>query len=220
MRFLPTHAARVMIACLQMKPLGSMLVEPMRVKRCLAKSNFRCLADSSLSLSGKKIRGAGLLVLVLAGGLLRAADLSPSREGLELFEKKIQPILTETCYKCHSHDADKIKGGLLLDSHEAALKGGDTGPALVPGKPEESLLIKAIRYTDPDLQMPPKGKKLSDEQISALTEWVKLGAPRPPPIATDRLNRRRSTADDKKWWVFQPVRKPSVPGVKNSRWPA
>src|SRR5947209_15584925 len=131
--------------------------------------------------------------LLLAGGWLRAAEPTPSPEGFELFEKKVQPILVENCYKCHSHDADKIKGGLLLDSQEAALKGGDTGPALVPGKPEESLLIKAIRYTDPDLQMPPKGKKLSDEQIAAVTEWVKLGAPRPAPVATDRLNRRRST---------------------------
>ena len=159
-------------------------------------------------------------LLLLAGGWLRAAERAPSPAGLELFEKKVQPILTETCYKCHSHDADKIKGGLLLDSQEAALKGGDSGPALVPGKPEESLLIKAIRYTDPDLQMPPKGKKLSHEQIDVLTEWVRLGAPRPAPVATDRLNRRRSTAEDKDWWAFQPVRKPSVPEVKNSAGPA
>ena len=172
-------------------------------------------------LFGQKVLGAGFLVLAFARGLLWAAV--PSPEGLELFEKKVQPILAETCYKCHSHDADKIKGGLLLDSHEAALKGGDTGPALVPGKPEESLLIKAIRYTDPDLQMPPRkggGKKLSDEQISALTEWVKLGAPRPTPVANDRLNRRRSTAEDKNWWAFQPVLRPSVPEVKNPRWSA
>ena len=159
-------------------------------------------------------------LLLLAGGWLRAAERAPSPAGLELFEKKVQPILTETCYKCHSHDADKIKGGLLLDSQEAALKGGDSGPALVPGKPEESLLIKAIRYADPDLQMPPKGKKLSDEQINVLTEWVQLGAPRPAPVATDRLNRRRSTAEDKDWWAFQPLRKPSVPEVKNSTGPA
>jgi hypothetical protein len=155
----------------------------------------------------------GFSLLFPRGGSLRADDQSPSRGGLELFEKKVQPILTENCYKCHSHDADKIKGGLLLDSREAVLKGGDTGPALVPGKPEESLLIKAIRYTDPDLQMPPKGKKLPDEQIATLTEWVKLGAPRP---ATERLNRRRSTAEDKGWWAFQPLSKPTVPKVKNS----
>src|SRR5215510_1401553 len=132
---------------------------------------------------------------LLAASQLDAAETSA--KGLELFEKRVQPIFAEHCYKCHSHDADKIKGGLLLDSTEAALKGGDTGPALVPGKPEDSLLIKAIRYTDPDLQMPPKGRKLSDAQIAVVTEWVKLGAPRPAPAVTDRLNRRRSTAEDK-----------------------
>jgi mono/diheme cytochrome c family protein len=161
----------------------------------------------------------GFWLLLSAAGLF-AGDGVPSREGLELFEKKVQPILAGTCYKCHSHDADKIKGGLLLDSQEAALKGGDTGPAVVPGKPEESLLIKAVRYTDRDLQMPPKGKKLSDEQIAALTEWVRLGAPRPAPVATDRLHRRRRTAEDKDWWAFQPLRRPVVPEVKNLQWSA
>src|SRR5678810_192489 len=125
-----------------------------------------------------------LAILSLAGTRLQAAEVSA--QGLELFEKQVQPIFAEHCYKCHSHDADKIKGGLLLDSTEATLKGGDTGPAVVPGKPEESLLIKAISYADPNLQMPPKGKRLSDEQIAAVTEWVKLGAFRPAPVVTDR----------------------------------
>ena len=71
-------------------------------------------------------------------------------------------MLANNCYKCHSAEAEKVKGGLLLDTREALLKGGDTGPAIVPGDPEKSLLIKAVRYTDPDLQMPPKGEKLSD----------------------------------------------------------
>ena len=154
---------------------------------------------------------------ILVSGPAHAAEPAPSSAALELFEKKVQPILAETCYKCHSHDADKIRGGLLLDSSEAALKGGDNGPALVRGKPDDSLLIKAIRYADPDLQMPPKGKKLSDDQISTLTEWVRLGAPRPASPTTDRLHRRRSTAEDKDWWAFQPVRKPVVPDIGNSR---
>ena len=186
--------------------------------RRFAKRIFPCRTGNGSLFFGQKVRVAGFLLLILTRGLLWAA--APSPEGLELFEKKIQPIFAETCYKCHSHDADRIKGGLLLDSPEAALNGGDTGPALVPGKPEESLLIKAIRYTDSDLQMPPKGKKLSEEQIADLTEWVKLGAPRPAPAATDRLHRRRSTAEDIGWWAFQPVRRTVVPEVKNSRWSA
>jgi len=196
-----------------------MSLEAMTSTRRVAKA-IRLQLTSHGFLLSKSVRSFGFSALFLVSASLRAVDQPPSREGLELFEKKVQPILTETCYKCHSHDADKIKGDLLLDSREAALKGGDTGPALVPGKPDESLLIKAIRYTDPDLQMPPKGKKLPDEQIAVLSEWVKLGAPRPAPVATDRLNRRRSTAEDKSWWAFQPLRKPALPAVKNSRWPA
>ena len=86
--------------------------------------------------------------------------------GVEMFEKHIRPIFIENCYKCHSAEAEKVKGGLLLDTREGILKGGETGPALVPGNPEKSLLIKAVRYTDENLQMPPKNKKLSPEQIA------------------------------------------------------
>src|ERR1035441_477022 len=105
-----------------------------------------------------------------------AADLTPAQS--DFFENKIRPVLADHCYKCHSTFAEKIKGGLLLDSREALLKGGDDGKAIVPGDPEASLLIKAIRYTDPDLQMP-KDKKLEDGQIADLTAWVKMGAPDP-----------------------------------------
>src|SRR6267378_676673 len=87
---------------------------------------------------------------------VRGAD-----DGVEFFEKKIRPLLVEHCYKCHGAQSEKVKGGLLLDTREGVLKGGDTGAAIVPGDPEKSLLIKAVRYTDPDLQMPPKDKKLS-----------------------------------------------------------
>ena len=85
-------------------------------------------------------------------------------------EAHVRPVFVNECYKCHSRDADKIKGGLMLDTREGVLHGGDTGPAIVPGKPAESLLIKAIRYTDDDLQMPPKGHKLGDDEIADLTE--------------------------------------------------
>src|SRR6185312_18180 len=110
-------------------------------------------------------------------GFLRASE--PDHAGLEFFEKKIRPIFAEHCYQCHSKDAEKIKGGLLLDTRDGVLKGGDTGPAIVPGEPEKSLLIKAVHYADENLQMPPKNKKLSDEQIADLEAWVKMGAPDP-----------------------------------------
>src|SRR5438445_8880803 len=104
-----------------------------------------------------------------------AADLTPAQ--LQFFENKIRPILANICYKCHSAQAEKVKGGLLLDSREGLLKGGESGPAIVPGNAEQSRLIKAVRYTDPDLQMPPKGKRLSEEQIADLVTWVNMGTP-------------------------------------------
>src|SRR5258706_666844 len=104
---------------------------------------------------------------------------APDSAVVEFFEKKIRPIFVENCYKCHSKEAEKLKGALLLDTRDGVLKGGDTGPAIVPGQPDKSLLIQAVRYTNTDLQMPPKNKKLSAEQIADLEAWVKIGAPDP-----------------------------------------
>ena len=158
-----------------------------------------------------------ILRLVWFGGALAACGaVTPevTSEQRDFFENKIRPILGDYCYKCHSTSAEKIKGGLLLDSREALLKGGDSGKAIVPGDPEASLLIKAVRYTDPDLQMP-KDKKLDEVQIAALVAWVKMGAPDP----------RSATADQRKWsdnktnhWAWQPVKRVAVPKVSNPAW--
>ena len=141
--------------------------------------------------------------------------------GREFFEKNIRPVLVERCYKCHSSKSEKIKGGLLLDSRGGVLKGGDTGPAIIPGKPEKSLLIKAIRYTDPDLQMPPK-QQLSPEQIQNFVMWVKMGAPdtrnEPPRSATVATTPARDWTESKKFWSFQPVKDPVPPMVKDKKW--
>src|SRR5262249_34280926 len=99
-------------------------------------------------------------------------------EQLEFFEKQVRPILAERCYKCHSAHSEKLKGRLFLDSREGIIKGGDDGPVITPGEPERSKLIEAINYQNPQLQMPPKGK-LPQEQIEALTAWIKMGAPWP-----------------------------------------
>ena len=87
-------------------------------------------------------------------------------------------MLVDECYKCHSVASGKSKGGLLLDTKEGLLKGGENGPAIVPGEPEKSRLIEAVRYTNPDLQMPPKGHRLSEPQVADLVAWVKMGARR------------------------------------------
>ena len=152
----------------------------------------------------------------------RAAPAAPpaafSREQIQFYEQQAQPILADNCYKCHSHQADKIKGDFLLDSREALLKGGETGPAVVPGEPEKSLLIKAVRHIDEDLQMPPK-KKLSDQQIAVLVQWVKLGVPysATSPIAS-APRYKKLTDEDRKWWSFQRVRAVQPPPVKDGGW--
>ena len=126
----------------------------------------------------------------------------------EFFENNVRPVLSKHCYKCHSAEATKVKGGLYLDSRDGVLKGGDSGPAIVPGDPEKSLLVKSIRYTDPDLQMPPKGEKLSEAQVADLVAWVKMGAP-DPRFGTVPAKK----SDAKSHWAFQPVRKPEVPAI-------
>jgi mono/diheme cytochrome c family protein len=119
-----------------------------------------------------------------------------------LFESKIRPILVEHCYECHSADK-KHKGNLLLDTKDAVLKGGDTGPALVPGDPVNSLLIKAVKWHG-GLEMPPK-KKLGDSQIADLEAWIKAGAPDPRTGPRTLTKIEKHLEDAKKHWSFQPV---------------
>jgi hypothetical protein len=153
---------------------------------------------------------------------LRAASPEPDHAGVEFFEKKIRPIFVEHCYQCHSKDAEKVKGGLLLDTRDGLLKGGDTSPAIVAGAPDKSLLIKAVRYTDEDLAMPPrkKGGRLSDEQIADLEAWVKMGAP-DPRTSTAAVAQGPPLSDPEKvrtHWAFKPIRHPVPPAVNNKRW--
>src|SRR2546426_2842813 len=157
----------------------------------------------------RTLRNPWLLLLAALPSVGRCA----SAEDFEFFEKKIRPILVENCYKCHSAQSEKVKGGFLLDTREGVLKGGETGPAIVPGDPEKSLLIKAVRYTDKDLQMPPKDKKLPDAQIADLAAWVKMGAP--DPRVTEVRAAGTAAAKAKTWWAFQPLLLPKVPGARD-----
>src|SRR5258706_2645692 len=157
-------------------------------------------------------------VILLATSPLRAADSKISASDLQFFEGKIRPILSDNCYKCHSAGAEKIKGGLLLDTRDGALKGGNTGPAVVPGNLEKSLIIKAVHYTDKDLQMPPNDRKLSDAQIADLEAWVKMGAPDPRTVASDSKHTYVLDMEKgKKHWAYQPVKKPDAPQVSDSQ---
>src|SRR5437868_12986155 len=107
-------------------------------------------------------------VVLAAAAPARADDgKAPDPAAVEFFEKKVRPVLAERCFECHSAAAKKKRGGLQLDSRAAVLKGGDSGPAVRPGEPEKSLLVKAVRYGDPDLRMPPKSR-LAEAEVAAL----------------------------------------------------
>jgi hypothetical protein len=151
--------------------------------------------------------------------LVNPARASSDSAGIEFFEQKIRPVLADNCYKCHSSEAEKIRGGLRLDTRDGVLKGGDNGPAIVPGEPEKSLLIKAVRYADAELQMPPKDKKLAPEQIAALEAWVKMGAPDPRTNNAAGSATAETIAEKaRQHWAFQPVHQSPLPVVKNMRW--
>jgi hypothetical protein len=141
----------------------------------------------------------------------------PTPAQLQFFENKIRPVLAEHCYSCHSARSEKVRGGLLVDSRDALLKGGNSGAAIVPGDPEKSLLIKAVRYTDADLQMPPKNKKLPDALIADLVAWVKMGAP-DPRVAKAVVAKSWSESEENHW-AWQPLTKPAVPSVRAATWP-
>lgn len=152
---------------------------------------------------------AGLLSVVRP-----AFAAEPAPESVEFFEKKIRPVLVDACYSCHSADAKKIKGKLRVDSAAELAKGGENGSAVVAGDPDASLLIKAIRWSSDDLQMPPK-KKLAPEVIADFEHWVKIGAPYPGPKAAAEAPKADLA---KTHWSFQKPRPQVVPAVKNGSW--
>ncbi len=149
---------------------------------------------------------------------------APTPEGVEFFEKRIRPVLVEKCYKCHSVlPGSKVKAELLLDTREGLLKGGESGPAVVPGDPAKSLLIKAIRYDDEDLEMPPKeSDRLTLEQVKDFETWVRMGAP--DPRSADAVKPAEKPKIDfeegRKFWSYRPLSDPPVPPVRDRSWPA
>jgi hypothetical protein len=164
-----------------------------------------------------------LAFLLVASAPLAAAQSKPAATSadLDFFERKVRPVLVESCGSCHS--GAKTRGGLSLGSRAGALRGGDSGPAVVPGDPERSLLLKAVRHATAELKMPPKGK-LSDAVVADLTTWVRRGAawpdaPAPTGEAVIRANGTPITAADRAFWSFRPIADPALPAVKNASWP-
>ena len=171
-----------------------------------------------------KVLGGSLLELLLTGALacfgsqLLGAEISPQE--VEFFETRVRPVLAEHCYLCHGAQAETTGSGLRLDRGDGLRKGGSRGPAILPGKPDDSLLIRAISYRDPDLQMPPTGK-LSDEQIADFERWIRMGAPDPrgsDPIAATDMDRETDLEPAHAFWSLQPIRKPPLPKVHDQEW--
>lgn len=169
--------------------------------------------------SSKYAAPLGLLIAVCFFCEAMGVDRN-SANGIEYYEKEVRPLLAERCYKCHALNSKRVGGGLLLDNPSDWQRGGDSGPVLVPGKPNASLLIKAVRYADSDLQMPPKNK-LTDAEIRVLEQWISIGAPatkqvRGKPLPTPQpidmeLGRRH--------WAYRAIGNPQPPTVRNTRWP-
>jgi len=165
----------------------------------------------------------GLIVCIgcicFAGSLARAEDAE--RRARELFETHVRPTFLEHCLGCHG--PKKQQGGLRLDSSSWVQAGGDSGEVVVGGDPDESILMQAIRYDDPALEMPPRGK-LPEATITAFEEWIALGAvdPRSDPDPTDGTSEGvvpPNVEEGRSFWSFQDVEKPAPPEVQNTQWP-
>jgi hypothetical protein len=160
-----------------------------------------------------------LAALLVIASVAAAAAPEPTQDQVKFFEEKVRPILAANCYKCHG--TENQKGNLRLDLREMALAGGESGAVIVPGKPEESLLVEAINWQS--FEMPPTGK-LGEHEIATLTHWIKLGAPMPKDHGSGsgvelRKNRGVITEEDRQWWAFQPIRgaapSPALPPIRN-----
>ena len=160
------------------------------------------------------MRYAIVFVLGLVPAFAQAPAPVSAAQATDFFENKVRPILAENCYDCHT---TAEMGGLRVDSRERLLQGGKSGAAILPGDPDKSLLIQAVRQTG-DLKMP-KGGKLKPAEVQALTEWVKMGAPWPETKAAVKSSPGKViTPEQRAFWSFQPLKDPPVPAVKEKSW--
>src|SRR5471032_2047149 len=195
--------------------------------------------------AGAMLLAALPLALQLAAEARQSAPASSRPDSPEYFETSVRPVLAANCYDCH---ADERMGGLRLDSRDGLLKGGKSGPAIVPGDPEKSLMIQAVLQTRDTLKMP-KGGRLKPAEIDALTEWVRAGAMWPataagftatgasPAASAGKPGTADASAatgvsagsaprpayvirpEQRAFWSFQPIRVPPTPAVSHASWP-
>ena len=140
----------------------------------------------------------------------------------DFFEKKIRPVLSNNCYECHSAKSKSLKAGLLLDRKTGWERGGKNGTVIVPGKPDESILMHALRYNNHDLQMPPSGK-LSESVLADFEKWIAMGAQDPRNSSLEEVFavgglKAKSQEEGRKFWAFKPIKLPSLPVVQKNGW--
>ncbi len=160
--------------------------------------------------------------LFLSGSVTAMSEDGPSAEQLEFFESRVRPIFVEHCYECHSEDADEVEAELLLDSKWGWMTGGDSGPAIIPGNLDESLVIDAVRYQEDKVTAMPPRSKLSDKDIAILEKWVQMGAPDPrteKKSAKPSANGFNLAQRYREHWSWRPIAKPELPWVENNKWP-
>lgn len=163
------------------------------------------------------VRSLALAVFVLPALLQDAAAMDKAR--LEFFEKKVRPVLVRHCYRCHSRDAKSVQGSLRLDLKSGWQKGGESGdPAVIPGKPDQSPLILAIRHDDSASAMPPGQQRLSDEIVADLATWIRDGAvdPREGPLTSPSSSWQAEFRKRLDWWSLRPARSVSPPGHEDA----
>lgn len=167
-------------------------------------------------MNGRLFAVAGFLILADVGWA--AEEVSP--EKVDYFEKKVRPILVTHCSNCHSADT-KPAGGLRVDDRNGLLVGGNNGPAIVPGSPEKSLLLKRSTQKEEKRRMPLEGKHLEPDQIAVLTQWIKDGAAWPSVRVPESLGKKRPEYEQlkKTHWAWQPLVNPPVPTVRDAHWP-
>ena len=159
---------------------------------------------------------------LLLGAAVFAAAQSPE---IEFFERRIRPVLVEKCETCHSSQLPEPMGGLRVDSREGLLEGGASGPALVPGSPEQSLVMRALQYLDPVLKMPPTGK-LPDRVVADFKTWIMSGAADPRTKPPDEVSEQPDEPsgpgtpieEGRRWWAFQPLAERVSPAVTDTDW--
>ena len=158
---------------------------------------------------------AGLLALFSSPLIASGQPAARDPAGVQFFEQKIRPVLVQHCYSCHSTASKKARGGLRVDTRAGLLTGGDSGPALVAGKPEASLILKALRHDE--VAMPPK-EKLPDAVVNDFDRWIKMGAPDPRDGSTAPARTGIDVEAGRAFWAFQPPRRHAAPAVRDSAW--